>query len=58
MLEAILFLLIAMLIVMPVVFIVLLGIQRLGSLEWKPQTLAIAAVTITVVLVLAYLFLT
>ncbi len=58
MLEAILFLFIAMLIVMPVVFILLLGIQRLSGRLWKPQVLATAAVTITVVLVLGYLLLT
>ena len=58
MLEAIFFLFMAMLIVMPVVFILLLGMQRLSGRLWKPQVLAVAAVTITVVLVLAYLLLT
>ena len=58
MLETVFFLFIAVLIVMPVVFILLLGVQRLSGRRWKPQVLAVAAVTITVVLVLSYLLLT
>ena len=45
------------LIVMPVVAILLMGLQRVTG-EWPPRVLAIATLAITVVLVLAYLFLT
>ncbi len=57
MLDMVLILLIAILIVMPVVAILLMGLQRVTG-EWPPRVLAIATLAITVVLVLAYLFLT
>jgi hypothetical protein len=57
MLDMVLILLIAILIVMPVVAILLMGLQRVTG-EWPPRALAIATLVITVVLVLAYLFLT
>ena len=58
MLESLIFLLLAILIVMPVVAILLMGLQRVTGSTWPPRFLAAAAVAITVVLVLAYLILT
>jgi hypothetical protein len=58
MLETVLFLFIAVLIVMPVVAILIMGVQRIGNFDWSPRMLAVASVTITVVLVLGYLLLT
>ena len=54
MLESLLFLAIAVLIVMPVVAILLLGLQRVSGSAWPPRYLALATLAITVVLVLAY----
>ena len=58
MLESLLFLAIAVLIVMPVVAILLLGLQRVSGSEWPPRYLALATLAITVGLVLAYLVFT
>ncbi len=55
MLEALIYLLIAILIVMPVVAILLMGLQRLTGSTWPPRWFAVASVVITVVLLLAYL---
>ena len=58
MLETLVLFLIVILIVMPVVAILLMGLQRATGSEWPPSALAVAALVITVVLVVAYLFLT
>lgn len=49
---------IAALIVLPLVAIVVLGIQRVGRFEWSGQSAAVGSMAITVVLVAAYLLLT
>jgi hypothetical protein len=58
MLETLVLFLIVILIVMPVVAILLMGLQRATGSAWPPSALAVAALGITVVLVVAYLFLT
>lgn len=58
MLETLVSLLIAILIVMPVVAILLMGLQRLTGSTWPPRLFAVASVVITVVLLLAYFILT
>jgi hypothetical protein len=57
MLDDILFLLVALLIVMPVVAILLMGLQPIGRFDWKPQVLAVAVVAISVGLVVLYILL-
>jgi hypothetical protein len=57
MVDTLLFLLIAILIVMPVVAILLMGLQRLSRRVWPPRLLAGASLSITLVLVLAYFIL-
>lgn len=54
MLDVLLLLAIAVLIVMPVVAILLMGLQRILGRPWPPGVLAAAALGITLVLVLAY----
>jgi divalent metal cation (Fe/Co/Zn/Cd) transporter len=58
MLETLAILVVAMLIVMPVVAILLMGLQRVLRQEWPPGRLAMAASAITLALVLAYFVLT
>ena len=58
MLDAILVFGIAILIVMPVVAILLMGLQRALRATWPPRTLAVASVAITIVMLGAYLALT
>ena len=58
MLESLFLLAIAVLIVMPVVAILLLGLQRISGLEWPSRYLAIVTLATTVVLVVAYLVFT
>lgn len=55
MFDILIVLLIAVLIVMPVVAILLMGLQRLSGSTWPPRVLAGSAVGITVVLVVGYL---
>jgi hypothetical protein len=57
MLDTLLIFLIAALIVMPVVAILLMGLQRLSRRIWPPRVLAGAALAITLILVLAYFIL-
>jgi len=57
MFDLLIFLLIAILIVMPVVAILLMGLQRVTGSTWPPRLFAVASVVITVVLLLAYLIL-
>lgn len=57
MLDVVLVLLIAILIVMPVVAIMLMGLQRLSGRIWPPRVLAGSALAITLAVVLAYLLL-
>lgn len=54
MLEALVILVMAILFVMPVVAILLMGLQRALRQEWPPGRLAMAASAITLALVLAY----
>ena len=54
MLETLIFLFIALLIVMPVVAILLMGLQRIGRFSWKPMWLAAASVAISLGSILAY----
>jgi hypothetical protein len=55
MIDILIVLLIAVLIVMPVVAILLMGLQRLSGMTWPPRVLAGAALGITLVLVIGYL---
>ena len=54
MLDAIFVLGIAILIVMPVVAILLMGLQHVLRATWPPRALAVASITITAVVVMAY----
>ncbi len=54
MLDVILVFLVAILIVMPVVAIILMGLQRLGGRTWPPRVLAGSALAITVAVVIVY----
>jgi hypothetical protein len=54
MLDAIFVFGIAILIVMPVVAILLMGLQRALRATWPPRAMAIASVAITAVVVIAY----
>jgi hypothetical protein len=55
MLDAIFVFGIAILIVMPVIAILLMGLQRALRATWPPRALATASLAITAVIVVAYL---
>jgi hypothetical protein len=55
MFESLLVVLIAILIVMPVVAILIMGLQRLLGATWSGRVLAIASLSITAVVVVVYL---
>ena len=58
MVDDLVFELFAILIVLPVVAVILFGLQRLLGARWDPRIIASAALGATVVLVLAYLIAT
>lgn len=57
MFDALLVVVIGILIVMPVVAILLMGLQRLSGRTWPPRFLAGSAALITLVVVIGYLLL-